>query len=314
MKSPELSVALKRACMFVYLIFILIPLQVIAHDKETTATYLANEGVMIAVGDVKVLFDPFFHNNYGTYQLVPEKIINAIMNNTAPYDNISAIFVSHAHGDHFAEQDMLAYMLKHPAVRLVAPAQAIAEMQKLAQFDNIKDRITGIDLAYKDKPISFELDVGKANSANDTEINSTETSGIAEGSIQVDAVRIPHAGWPGRAEVSNIVYRVTMPTNAEDDKHERPTFMHMGDADPNDSHFRPLVDFWDQQKTTVAFPPYWFFLNSVGNYILDYRINANKSIGVHVPKQVPPALIRSGKAYFSAPGTVLEVQSNEHKH
>lgn len=297
MKSPELSVALKRARMFIYLVVVLLPLQVIAHDKETTATYLANEGVMISYGDVKILFDPFFHNDYGTYQLVPEKIINAIMNNTAPYDNISAIFVSHAHGDHFAEQDMLAYMLKHRAVQLVAPTQAIAEMQKLAQFDNIKKRITSIDLAYKDKPISFELDVGKANN-----------------SINVDAVRIPHAGWPGRADISNIVYRVAMPTTTEDDKHERPTFIHMGDADPNDSHFRPLADFWDQQKTTIAFPPYWFFLDGTGNYILDYRINAEKSIGVHVPKQVPPALISSGKAYFSSPGTVLEVQSNEHNH
>ncbi len=314
MKSSELSVALKRASMFVYLISIFIPLQVIAHNNETTATYLANEGVMISSGDVKVLFDPFFHNDYGTYQLVPEKIMNAIMSNAAPYDNISAIFVSHAHGDHFAEQDMLAYMLKHRAVQLVAPTQAIAEMQKLAQFDNIKDRITGIDLAYKDKPFSFELELGKVNSANAPEINATEIDATEIDSIQVDAVRIPHAGWPGRAEVSNIVYRVTMPTNTESEKHEKPTFMHMGDADPNDSHFRPLADFWDQQKTTVAFPPYWFFLNSTGNYILDYRINANKSIGVHVPKQVPPALIRSGKTYFSNPGTVLEVQSSEHKH
>lgn len=314
MKSPELSVAPKRASMFVYLIFIFIPLQVIAHNNETTATYLANEGVMISVGDVKVLFDPFFHNDYGTYQLVPEKIMNAIMSNAEPYDNISVIFVSHAHGDHFAEQDMLAYMLKHPAVRLVAPAQAVAEMQKLAQFDNIKHRITGIDLAYKDKPISFELDVAKADSAKDTEISGTELNGIAIDRILVDAVHIPHAGWPSRAEVSNIVYRVTMPTNTKVEKHERPTFIHMGDADPDDAHFRPLVDFWKQQKTTIAFPPYWFFLDSTGNYILDYRINANKSIGVHVPKQVPPALIRSGKAYFSAPGTVLEVQSNEHEH
>jgi L-ascorbate metabolism protein UlaG (beta-lactamase superfamily) len=312
MKSPELSVALKRASIFVYLISIFIPLQVIAHNNETTATYLANEGVMIAVGDVKVLFDPFFHNDYGTYQLVPEKIMNAIMSNAAPYDNISAIFVSHAHGDHFAEQDMLAYMLKHPAVQLVAPTQAIAEMQKLAQFDKIKDRITAIDLAYKDKPISFTLDVTKMNSTNATKV---KLDGIETDSIKVDAVRIPHAGWPGRAEVSNIVYRVTMPTqhSALANQHEQPTFIHMGDADPNDVHFRPLTDFWNLQETTVAFPPYWFFLNSTGNYILDYRINAEKSIGVHVPKQIPASLIRSEKAYFSVPGEIFKIQSEAHK-
>jgi L-ascorbate metabolism protein UlaG (beta-lactamase superfamily) len=294
MKSSELNITIKLVRLFVYLVAILSPLHAFAHDKATTATYLANEGVMISSGDVKVLFDPFFHNDYGTYQLVPEKIINAIMENTAPYNNISVIFVSHAHGDHFAEQDMLAYMLKHNAVQLVAPNQAIVEMQKLAQFDKIKSRVTSIDLAYKDKPISFTLD------ANITA--STSISGVERDSITVEAVRIPHAGWPGRAEVSNIVYRVTLPTkhskslglssneqadkrlNTKADKHERLTFIHMGDAAPNDKHFRPLSEFWNLQKTTLAFPPYWFFLNSTGNYILDYRINTEKSVGVHVPK------------------------------
>lgn len=254
----------------------------LAHEKEATATYLANEGVMISAGNVKVLFDPFFHNDYGTYQLVPEKIINSIMSNIAPYNDISAIFVSHAHGDHFAEDDMLTYMLTHKKVELVAPTQAIVEMQKLDGFKQIEKRITRIELAYKQQPTSF----------------------MVKG-IKVDAVRIPHAGWPGRAEISNIVYRVTLPAVAE---HDALTFIHMGDADPNDSHFRPLAEFWSVQKSTIAFPPYWFFLSATGNYILDYRINAETSIGVHVPKNVPAPLIMSKKPYFSQPGEVIKLQ------
>jgi L-ascorbate metabolism protein UlaG (beta-lactamase superfamily) len=258
----------------------------LAHEKEATATYLANEGVMISAGDVKVLFDPFFHNDYGIYQLVPEKIMNSIMSNTAPYNNINAIFVSHAHGDHFAEEDMLAYMLTHTKVELVAPTQAIVELQKLDGYKQIEKRITRIELAYKQKPISFTVK-----------------------GIKVDAVRIPHAGWPGRADISNIVYRVTLPALVE---HEALTFIHMGDADPNDSHFRPLAEFWNAQKTTVAFPPYWFFLSATGNYILDYRINADTSIGVHVPKNVPVPLMMSKKPYFSEPGEVINIENKAH--
>ncbi|MFQ3206223.1 MAG: L-ascorbate metabolism protein UlaG (beta-lactamase superfamily) [Glaciecola sp.] len=254
----------------------------LAHEKEATATYLANEGVMISAGNVKVLFDPFFHNDYGIYQLVPEKIINSIMSNTVPYNDISAIFVSHAHGDHFAEDDMLTYMLTHKKVELVAPTQAIVEMQKLDGFKQIEKRITRIELAYKQQPISFTLQ-----------------------GIKVDAVRIPHAGWPGRAEISNIVYRVTLPAVVE---HDALTFIHMGDADPNDSHFRPLAEFWSVQEATIAFPPYWFFLSATGNYILDYRINAETSIGVHVPRNVPAPLIMSKKPYFSQPGEVINLQ------
>ncbi len=290
-KSPNLLSSIKalkliKIPILVCLFTIFSSPLLLAHEKEATATYLANEGVMISAGDVKVLFDPFFHNDYGIYQLVPDKILNSIMDNTAPYNNISAIFVSHAHGDHFAEEDMLAYMLAHTKVELVAPTQAIVEMQKLDGYKQIEKRITGIELAYKQKPISFTVK-----------------------GIKVDAVRIPHAGWPGRAEISNIVYRVTLPTLVE---HEALTFIHMGDADPNDSHFRPLSEFWNMQKTTVAFPPYWFFLSATGNYILDYRINADTSVGVHVPKNVPVPLIMSKKPYFSEPGEVINIENKAH--
>jgi L-ascorbate metabolism protein UlaG (beta-lactamase superfamily) len=248
-----------------------------AHEKQATATYLANEAVLVSVGEHKVLFDPFYHNNYGIYQLVPEKILSAVMSNTAPYDDIDVIFVSHAHDDHFAADDTLAYLLKYKNVKLVASKQAIEQIEVLAAYADIASRVTSIELEYGDAPISFDVDM-----------------------IKVDSVRIPHAGWPGRAEVSNLVYRITLPY-----VEESLSFMHMGDADPNDTHFRPLSAFWNAQQTDLAFPPYWFFLSNTGNYILDYRINSKHSIGVHVPKEVPAALISSEKPYFSTPGEVF---------
>lgn len=276
-----------------------------AHESDkhsASATYLANEGVMISSGDTKVLFDPFFHNDYGTYQLVPETILAAIKQNKAPYNNIDMVFISHAHGDHFAAQDMLDYMLAYPDVKLIAPQQAVDEMKKLDSFESqeaeLNARITAINLNYKDKPLSFKVD-----------------------KVNVDAVRIPHAGWPGRADVSNIVFRVTLPTTlpvkatltspitdeALFKENASSTYIHMGDADPNDSHFRPLSAYWQAQETDIAFPPYWFFLSREGNYILDYRINAKRSIGVHVPLKIPAQLIQTQKPYFSVPGETVSV-------
>ena len=220
-----------------------------AHESDkhsASATYLANEGVMISSGDTKVLFDPFFHNDYGTYQLVPETILAAIKQNKAPYNNIDMVFISHAHGDHFAAQDMLDYMLAYPDVKLIAPQQAVDEMKKLDSFESqeaeLNARITAINLNYKDKPLSFKVD-----------------------KVNVD------------------------------------------DADPNDSHFRPLSAYWQAQETDIAFPPYWFFLSREGNYILDYRINAKRSIGVHVPLKIPAQLIQTQKPYFSVPGETVSV-------
>ena len=72
-----------------------------------SVTYLGNEAVMIESGSHKILFDPFFHNDYNTYQLVPEAIRNAIFNGEKPYDAIDIVFISHAHEDHFSAKDML---------------------------------------------------------------------------------------------------------------------------------------------------------------------------------------------------------------
>ncbi len=72
-------------------------------DKEQTwsAHYLANAGVMIARGETKILFDPFFRNDYGQYDLVPEEMEAALFAGTLPWDGIDAIFISHHHGDHY---------------------------------------------------------------------------------------------------------------------------------------------------------------------------------------------------------------------
>lgn len=255
-----------------------------SHEKPATATYLANEGIMIETKGYKVLFDPFFHNNYGNYQLVPAAILASIMNNTAPYHDINAIFVSHSHGDHFAAQDMVNYLQKYAEVKLIAPNQAIEQMQEMVGFEQVKNQVTSISLEYGDAPQSIEVD-----------------------NIKVDAVRIPHAGWPGRSNVANIVYRVTLPNGDS-----ASTVIHMGDADPNDDHFRPLGAFWQQKHTNISFPPYWFFSSIQGNYILDNRINAANHIGVHVPINVPEILKQSGKDYFYVPGETRLI-SHQHK-
>ena len=266
--------------------FLLIGIPALAHDDHKgEASYLANEGVMITSAGNKILFDPFFHNDYNNYQLVPEDIVKALMANEAPYDNIDAIFVSHAHGDHFAATDMVKYLGMHKTTKLIAPAQAVEAMAKLEGFDSIQSQITSITLEYGDKPKNFNID-----------------------NLSVDALRVPHAGWPGRAEVSNIVYRVSL--KSEDNK-TMDTVIHMGDADPNDVHFRPYKELWLAKKTQIAFPPFWFFLSAEGRDILDSRINTEHSIGVHVPVDVPQDLKNSGRDYFSKPG---ETRSLEHDH
>jgi L-ascorbate metabolism protein UlaG (beta-lactamase superfamily) len=256
---------------------------VLAH--QASVTYVANEAVLITNGDKKVLFDPFFHKAFGIYQLVPEDTQQAIFNGAPPFDNLTAIVISHAHGDHFAADDVLEYLLKYPDTQLIAPQQAVTELSVLVGANHILPQVTSVQLAFNQTPKSLEV-----------------------AGLLIDAVRIPHAGWPGRANIENLVFRVTLKNQGTS-----VTVMHMGDADPNDEHYLPYKDHWQKRISDTALPPYWFYSSAEGRDILTDILNVKQSIGIHVPVEIPNQLKSSGQDYFSIPGEIRMLEGS-HKH
>ena len=196
-----------------------------------------------------------------------------------PFDDVTAIVVSHAHGDHFDAGDLARYLNAHSGVTLVAPAQAIATLTEDASLDVTASQLRAISLDFGAPPKSLTV-----------------------GDLQIDSVRIAHAGWPQRRDIENLVFRVRFPAGT--------TVMHLGDADPNDQHFSPYAGHWKAVETQLAFPPYWFYLSPAGREILDQRIHAQTSVGVHVPVLVPPLLTKTDRDYFTRPGETREIGEN----
>jgi L-ascorbate metabolism protein UlaG (beta-lactamase superfamily) len=201
----------------------------------------------------------------------------ALFAGTPPFDDIDAVFVSHYHGDHFSPEDVLRLLKAQPNIRLYAPLQAVKALRKITRVRDgeVFDRVNAVELAYKDAPVSMGMK-----------------------DLKIEAVRIPHSGWPtGRLDVENISWRVTL--------NETTTVLHMGDADPNDVHFKRDADYWARGHTHMAFPPYWFFSANGGREILRNRIRADHNVGVHVPVAVPANL--RGNDLFTRPGETREI-------
>lgn len=265
---------------FVVLILSISCLAASAH-KAAEATYLGNEAVLVTAGTSKIIFDPLFHNDFDIYQKVPQPILDKLFANEAPYDDIDAIFISHAHGDHFAADLIVQYLTAYTGVKLFGPKQAIDQIIALDKEKKLSNQLHPITLAYKDPAKKLVIE-----------------------DLSIDVVRVPHSGWPNhRLDVSNLLFRVTLD--------ESVTVIHMGDADPNDVHFYPYDDLWKSTQTDISFPPYWFYMSTFGPGILENGLNTKESIGVHVPVEVPAELINSGEKYFSKPG---EVHQLKHKH
>lgn len=248
-------------------------------QETSTVQYLANEGLMIAHGDTKVLFDPLYNNSYDTYQMVPSQMVDAIFAGERPYDDIDAVFVSHYHGDHFSAKDMLRLLRERQNIHLYAPAQAVASMREIAADgdEELFERASMFDLEYGDAP-AF----------------------IRKEGLLIEALHVPHSGWPtARTDIQNIAFRVTLEDSS--------TVLHLGDSDARLVHFEQDEAYWDERTVDLAFPPYWFYLSEDGREILDDRVHARNSIGIHVPAEfaddpssVPNEL--AGDDLFTRPG------------
>jgi L-ascorbate metabolism protein UlaG (beta-lactamase superfamily) len=226
---------------------------------SATAQYLANAAVLVTNSETKVVFDPLFRNDFGSYERVPEAMEDALFAGAPPFDGLDAVFISHYHEDHFSAIDVLRLLETRTDLRLYAPTQAVAGMREIAsaRLDAVIDRVNAIALQYRDAPVSLE-----------------------HGPLFIEAVRVPHAGWPARQQqVENIAFRVTLDAET--------TVVHLGDADASDAHFAPDGGYWSRRRTDAAFPPYWFFLSEAGRQVLERRIAPTRSIGMHVPADVP---------------------------
>ena len=252
---------------------------VLAHENSTNAQYIANEAVLVTHGETKIMFDPLPLSGFGVYPETSAEDVAKMMKGEGEYEGVTAVFISHAHRDHFSAIAMISYLTANPEVRLVAPQQALDMMEADANWDaSLQARMTILDME-----------------AGDT------AEAITIGEITAAAVRIPHAGWPApaRASIQNMVYRVTLGDGA--------TVIHMGDADPRRQHFIPHKDHWAEQRTDTAFPPYWFLTSLQGRNILEDDMNVEKSIGIHVPLKIPADLKESGQDYFSVSGETREI-------
>ncbi len=253
---------------------------------KAMAHYLANEGVLIVADETRIVFDPLFRNDFGTYRLLPQELERALFAGEPPFTGLDAVFISHYHADHFSPVDILRLLRERREIRLYAPAQAVTEMRRIAGENDEGDaglfsQVTEIRLQYKDAPFVIET-----------------------GDLIVEAVRIPHSGWPDRQlDVENIAYRVTLD--------ESTTVAHLGDADTSDVHFVHDAVYWERRTLDMAFPPYWYFQSEDGRRVLEERLRPRHAVGIHVPLEMtspadrPPDL--ADHDLFVSPGETRDI-------
>ena len=249
-----------------------------AHDPAD-ATYLGNEGILVARGSTKILFDAFYAESFnGQYMLVPAELEAKMMKGEAPFDGVDAIFISHIHPDHFNSRKTIAYLRAHPNVQLYAGIDVVGAIRAAdASSDPLMKRVTQVHAAPGSPPARFDV-----------------------GGLAIEAFPIPHSG---DGPTPNYAFRVTIDGGT--------TVMHLGDADDEDRHYEPYQQDFDAKRTDVAFPPYWMLTSESGKKVLSQRIRPVKTIGIHLSaeerRHPDQARREAGADLFIEPGEARSI-------
>jgi len=245
-----------------------------SESDAVTVTYVANEGVLIQSGSKQVLIDALHKPYLSEYLATPQKILDTMMANRPPFEDIELLLVSHIHGDHFNAEIVGEYLRVSKTARLFTTLQARSEIANtFSGFAHITD---------KTQVIQYHAEM--------------DTSFSAKG-IQVRMVRIAHGG-SGLQNVGHIVELGSM------------KFLHIGDPSYGKKDFERLQLFRD--KIDVAILPFWFLTAAKGREIIDKLIMPAYLIAVHVPPKDVNSITREIAKYY--PQAVVFGKPNEKQH
>ena len=224
------------------------------HGHEPGAAhYVGNEGVLVRHGTTAVLFDALFVDSLGNY-VVPDARTRAAMDaGEAPFESVSAVFVSHVHADHFDATRTLAFLRARPSIAAFGP---------IALRDALE--AAGADTSVLERVVAFGARPGSAPEARTRD------------RLLVEVVAVPHANPQRFPGLQNLAFRVVL--------EEALTITHLGDADTDPEAFAEEAEHWAARHTHAVFPPYWFQASGAGRRILETHFAADAVIGIHVPR------------------------------
>ena len=117
----------------------LITLPSFAAGQTTPArvTYLANEGVLLEVGDKKVLIDALFGDGIRGYPVVPEQMRGDLEAARGRFQEVDLLLVSHEHRDHFDPGSVARHLANNSRALMFGPPDAVARLPDGARAQGV---------------------------------------------------------------------------------------------------------------------------------------------------------------------------------
>lgn len=208
--------------------------------------YVANCGVLVSAGKSKVLVDALFDKPNPDYRGPSPEAVDRIKKGEPPFDGVGLVLVTHNHPDHFDAALAARCLRAMSKARMLAPADAVAELRKTADWPAIKARVVPLDLKVGEKTVR-------------------KLKGV-----KILALRTLHSG--DRESPMNIVYLFELGGRR---------VLHEGDSNGKPDVLRGLVP--DGTRVDLALVHYWFPLEPTCAQWLQTGFTAEHVALTHLP-------------------------------
>jgi L-ascorbate metabolism protein UlaG (beta-lactamase superfamily) len=217
-------------------------------QADVTITQLANEGVILADGEIRIMIDGMVVDPYSIYGGLPPSAASQLQHAEGPFSAIDLALVSHRHHDHNQPEHACRFLQASEQTRFKGAPQVLGLMrEKCRQFVTTSPRVEEIVADAEHHPV-FQL--GNAN---------------------VSVFPLSH-GVRKYARIQNYGYLVEM---------GGVSVLHIGDAAMTAADFDKagLRD----RRIDVALIPYWYFQPGPGEAMIREFLDAPYKIAVHIP-------------------------------
>jgi L-ascorbate metabolism protein UlaG (beta-lactamase superfamily) len=178
----------------------------------TTLTHLGNDGILLESGERKILVDGIFRNKLERWSHLPEADQAQLEQAVSPYNGVDVVLVTHNHLDHWHPQAVGNFLKNSPQTTLVAPRQAIDDLQDPEKCDNYAE----IQQQVSDSMPSFGEEIR-----------------IQDGDLVIDVLGMHHFNmFDYRFEdVQNNGYVISL---------DGKRLLHLGDVNMTEENFAPF--------------------------------------------------------------------------
>jgi L-ascorbate metabolism protein UlaG (beta-lactamase superfamily) len=223
--------------------------------QEVKITYMGTMGSLVSIDDKRFIIDGLFPEFKLGYSFPPESVTTKAVFNQKPYHNITALLVTHVHGDHFNDKLTFRYALNNDQSLVFVPPQAREYLEKFAGYKDVEKNI-------------------KYMTASSFKETFTETG------YRIIALRIKHTGQSRHNRIQNIGYIIQC---------NGISVLHVGDSDVDEEMYKQMQ--LTRYNIDVAILPYWLILDGKG--IINNWIKPAHVVATHLPAKQNSSITKS---------------------